>query len=172
MKFRKSCYISVISLWNRKQTLPLDLPYPITPLWRSISVVRGQITEILGLQKTACWKLSKQKTGYVLIWNCRGHSGLSTHVKKSIYSYGSFQKYSVVFQRSSKKPIFGLFLRKAFAYENMLLGLGYQTVKTAGLYLVPIKSYSKNNWVPYFLERIITVTILTLQKKAVWHFSL
>jgi hypothetical protein len=59
-----------------------------------------------------------------------------------------FQKSSVIFQRSSEKQIFRFFLRKYFAYENMLLGLGYQTLKTAGLYLVPIKSYSKNIRVP------------------------
>ena len=155
MKFQKFCYRSLISLWNRKQTLPLDLSYPITTSWRSISVVRGQITEILGLQKTACWKLSKQKTGYVLIWNCRGHSGLSTHVKKSIYSYGSFQKASVVFQRSSEKPIFGFCLRKIFAYENMSMGLGYEMLKTAGLYLVPIETYSKNIRLPWLLAPIV-----------------
>jgi hypothetical protein len=35
--------------------------------------------------------------------------------------------------------------KKVFAYKKMLLGFGYQTPKTAGLYVVPIKSYSKNN---------------------------
>jgi hypothetical protein len=72
----------------------------------------------------------------------------SEYVKKSIDFYNSFQKASVVFQRSSEKPIFRFFLRKNFAYENMLLGLGYQMLKTAGLYLVSIKSYSKNNRLP------------------------
>jgi hypothetical protein len=68
------------------------------------------------------------------MWNCREHSELSTHLKKSIYSDGIFQISSVIFQRSSEKPIFRVFfLRKDFANENMLLGLGYQTLKTAGL---------------------------------------
>ena len=79
----------------------------------------------------------------------------SEYVKKSIGFYDNFQNGSVVFQRSSEKPNFELFLRKDFAHKKMLLGLGYQTVKTAGLYLVPIKSYSKNNQVPYILERIV-----------------
>jgi hypothetical protein len=57
----------------------------------------------------------------------------SKYVKKSIYFYGSFQKSSVVFQRSSRKPFFKSFLRKHFACENTLLGLGYQMLKTAGL---------------------------------------
>jgi hypothetical protein len=65
-----------------------------------------------------------------------------------MYGYGSFQKSSVVFQRFYKQPIFLCFFRKDFAYENMLLGLGYQRLKTAGLYLVPIKIYSKNNRLP------------------------
>jgi hypothetical protein len=51
----------------------------------------------------------------------------------------------VVFQRISEKPVFKFSFRKDFAYENMFLGVGYQTLKIAGLYLVPIKSYSKNN---------------------------
>jgi hypothetical protein len=72
----------------------------------------------------------------------------SEYVKKSIDFYNSFQKASVVFQRSSEKPILRFFLRKNFAYENMLLGPGYQMLKTAGLYLVPIESYSKNNRLP------------------------
>ena len=79
----------------------------------------------------------------------------SEYVKKSIDFYNSYQKSSVVFQRSSEKPVFRFFLRNYFAYEHMRLGLGYQTVKTAGLYLVPIKRYSKNNRLHWLLERII-----------------
>jgi hypothetical protein len=41
----------------------------------------------------------------------------------------------------------------------MLLSLGYKMLKTAGLYLVPIKSYSKNNHLPYILESIIVVFV-------------
>jgi hypothetical protein len=39
----------------------------------------------------------------------------------------------VVFQRSSGEPILEFFLREDFAYENMLMGLGYPTLKTAGI---------------------------------------
>jgi hypothetical protein len=88
----------------------------------------------------------------------------SEYVKKSIDFYNSFQKYSVVFKRSSKKLIFRLFLRKNFAYENMLLGLDYQTLKTAGLYLVPIKSYSKNNHLPFILAPIIVYHLIYINK--------
>ncbi len=84
----------------------------------------------------------------------------SEYVKKSIDFYNSFQKASVVFQRSSEKPILRFFLRKNFAYENMLLGPGYQMLKTAGLYLVPIESYSKNNRLPWLLAPIIVLDLV------------
>jgi hypothetical protein len=54
----------------------------------------------------------------------------------------------VVFQRFSKKPIFLKWFSEHFAYKNMLLGVGYQTLKTAGLYHVPIERYSKNIIIP------------------------
>ena len=79
----------------------------------------------------------------------------SEYVKKLIDFYDNFQKSSVIFQRSSEKPIFGFFLRKNFAYENSLLGLGYQMLKTAGLYHVPIESCSKNIRVHWLLAPII-----------------
>ena len=50
----------------------------------------------------------------------------SEYVKKSANFYDSFQKPSVVFQRSSRKPILEFYFGKDFAYENMRLGLGYQ----------------------------------------------
>jgi hypothetical protein len=65
-----------------------------------------------------------------------------------MYFYGSFQKFSVVFQSSSEKLVREFFLRKDFTYENMFLILGYQTLKTAGFYLLAMESYSKNIRLP------------------------
>ena len=42
----------------------------------------------------------------------------------------------------------GFSFAKIFASKRMLLDLGYQTLKTAALYLVPVRSYSKNNRLP------------------------
>jgi hypothetical protein len=51
----------------------------------------------------------------------------------------------VVSNRSSEEPISGFFVTRDFADENMLLGLDYTTLKTAGFSLFPIESYSKSN---------------------------
>jgi hypothetical protein len=40
------------------------------------------------------------------------------------------------------------------------LGPGYQMLKTAGLYLVPIESYSKNNRLPWLLAPIIVLDLV------------
>jgi hypothetical protein len=59
-----------------------------------------------------------------------------------------FRNSAWFFRNPVKKRSLGIFLRKDFAYENMFLGLGYRMLKTTGLYLVPIKSYSKHNRLP------------------------
>ena len=45
----------------------------------------------------------------------------------------------------------------------MPMGLGYQKMKTAGLYLVPIKSYSRNIRVPSLLEQIVVMVLRNLR---------
>ena len=77
------------------------------------------------------------------------------YVKKSVGFYDSFEKSCVIFQNSCKKLIFEFFLRKKFSYDNMLLGLGYRMLKTADLYLVPLKSYSKGNRLSWLLAPIL-----------------
>ena len=112
-------------------------------------------------EKKSSWKDSKHT------WVDSVFDADSEYVKKSIGSYSSFQKSMVVFQRSFEKPVFGFFLREMFAYENVPMGLGYRMLKTAGLYIVPVKSYSKNNQVPYILKPILAFCPLQIQT-AVW----
>ena len=47
------------------------------------------------------------------------------------------------FQKILWKTDLRIFLRKDFAYENMLLGLGYQTLKTASFYLLVRELFKK-----------------------------
>ena len=89
------------------------------------------------------------------IWVDSVFNGDSKYAKKSIGFHASFEKSNLVFQRSYEKPTSRLLLRKDFASEKMLLRLGYRTAKTAGLYLVPSKSYSKNSHTHGLFKRTI-----------------
>ena len=61
----------------------------------------------------------------------------------------------MVFQKSSEKTVLGRFLRNGFTDGKLLLGLGYQTLKIAGLCHVPVVSYSKNILVHWLLAPIV-----------------
>jgi hypothetical protein len=70
----------------------------------------------------------------------------------------------VVFQRSTKNRFRDFFLREVFDGENMPLGLGCQTSKIVGLYLVSIKRYSKDSHTHGLFKRNTVLWIINACK--------
>ena len=97
----------------------------------------------LGQRDSTEKKVSRKGSKH--IWVDSVFDGDSKYVKKSIGCHARFWKSSLFFQRSFTKSTSKLQPRKVFASEKMPLHVGCRTPKTAGLYLVPSKSYSQNS---------------------------
>lgn len=95
----------------------------------------------------------------------RSHFNLNKNVQFFICFFRFCNPDDVYFSINRSRSIYNklsfnskTYITKKYTFSvKMLLSLGYQTVKIAGLYLVPMKSYSKRDRLSWLLAPIVLI---------------